>query len=157
MKRCLLYTVLVLLVFPGILTGDDFLGLPLVPGGKVIEKTEALLVMEVTMSHDQALEFFNNVLKGEKDIKIRDWESSTYIEDDGARPWHSITIPKQEAEKITITIKKDSWAWIFSTLILRYIAVFIVLIIIYASILVSGRVIGAVEKKAAAKKAAQAG
>jgi len=157
MKRFLLLTVLALLVFPGILTGDDFLGLPLVPGGKVIEKTDILLVMEVTMPHDQALEFFKNVLKGEKDIKIREWESATYIEDDGARPWHSITIPKQEAEKITITIKKDSWGWIISTLTLRYIAVFIVLIIIYASILVSGRVIAAVEKRTEGKKAAQSG
>ena len=157
MKRCLLYTVLVLLVFPGILTGDDFLGLPLVPGGKVIEKTEALCVMEVTMSHDQALEFFKNALKGEKDIKIREWESSTYFEDDGARPWHSITIPKQETGKILITIKKDSWGWIISTLVLRYIAVFIVLIIIYVSILASGKFITAAEKRTGKKKAAQAG
>ncbi|MCJ7683655.1 MAG: hypothetical protein MUO68_05110 [Desulfobacteraceae bacterium] len=157
MKRCLLSIVLLFLVFPGILTGDDFLGLPLVPGGKVIEKTDAVLVMEVAMPHDQALEFFKNVLKGEKDIKIREWESSTFIEDDGARPWHSITIPKQEAEKITITIKKDSWSWIFTTLTLRYLAVFIVLLIIYVSILVSGKVIAAVEKRTAGKKAAQAG
>ena len=157
MKRCLLLPVLVILLFPGILTGDDFLGLPLVPGGKVIDKTEALLVMESTMSHDQALEFFKNVLKGDKDIKIREWEASTYIEDDGARPWHSITIPKQEAEKITITIKKDSWGWIISTLTLRYIAVFVVLIIIYASILVSGKIVSTAIKRAEEKKAAQAG
>lgn len=157
MKRYLLSTVLLLLLFPGILTADDFLGLPLVPGGKVIEKTEALLLVEVTMSHDEALEFFKNVLKGEKDIKIREWESATYIEDDGARPWHSITIPKQEAEKITITIKKDSWGWIISTLTLRYIAVFSVLLIIYASISVSGKVISAAVKRTADKKAAQAG
>ena len=157
MKRCLLSTVLVILLFPGILTAEDFLGLPLVPGGKVIDKTEALLVMESTMSHDQALEFFKNVLKGDKDIKIRDWETSTYIEDDGARPWHSITIPKQEAEKITITIKKDSWGWIISTLVLRYIAVFIVLMIIYASILVSGKIISNTIKRTEGKKAAQAG
>jgi hypothetical protein len=157
MKRCLLSTVFVLLFFPGILTADDFLGLPLVPGGKVIEKTESLLVMEVTVPHDQALEFFKNVLKAEKNIKIREWGSATYIEDDGARPWHSITIPKQEAEKITITIKKDSWGWIISTLTLRYIAVFIVLIIIYASILVSGKVVSAAIKRTEGKKAAQAG
>jgi len=155
MKRCLLSTVLLLLLFPGILTAEDFLGLPLVPGGKVIEKTHSLLLMEVTMSHDEALEFFKNVLKGEKDVKIREWESASYIEDDGARPWHSITIPKQKAEKITITIKKDSWGWIISTLTLRYIAVFIVLLIIYASISACGKIIAAVVKGMAGKKAAQ--
>ena len=158
-KRCLLSAFGVLLFFPGISTGDEFLGLPVVPGAKVLEKTEDLLVIESNMTHDQAIEFFMNVLKDEEDIKIREWESASYIEDDGARPWHSISIPKQgqEQARITITIKKDSWSWIFSTLILRYIAVFVILIIIYASLLFSGNIISNAIKKAEQKKAARAG
>lgn len=157
MKRCLLKGFLILLFFPGISTGDDFLELPLIPDARVVEKTDDFLVIESTMSHDQAVEFYKDVLKNEKDIKIREWESESYIEDDGARPWHSITIPKQGEEKIRITIKKDNWSWIISTLILRYIAVFIILIIIYASLLLSGKIISTAIKKAEEKKAAQAG
>lgn len=156
MKRCLLLSVILFLVFPGISSGDDFPGLPLIPGSKVIEKTEALLVMEANMSHDQALDFFKNVLKDEKDIKIREWEEMTYIEDDGNRPWHSISIPRGEERKITVTIKKDSWAWILSTLTLRYIAVFVVLMIIFLSISVSGKIVSGAVNRADAKKKAQA-
>lgn len=140
----------------GTANADEFLGLPLVPGGEVMEKTEALLVMKAPLSHDQALEFFKNALNGQKDIKIREWESATFIEDDGNRPWHSINIPKHTNEKITITIKKDNWAWILSTLTLRYIAVFVVLMVIYVSILVSGKIISSALRRAEQKKAAAA-
>jgi hypothetical protein len=156
MKRCLLLSVVLLLVFPTIAGADDFPGLPLIPGGKVIKKTDALMVIETDLSHDQVLEFFRNVLKDAKDIKIREWEEMTYIEDDGNRPWHSIAIPRDKAGKITVTIKKDSWAWILSTLTLRYIAVFVVLMIIYLSISVSGKIISGAVNRAEAKKKAQA-
>ncbi len=156
MKRCLLLSVVLLLVIPTIAGADDFPGLPLIPGGKVIKKTDALMVIEVDMSHDQVVEFFKNVLKNEKDIKIREWEAMTYIEDDGNRPWHSIAIPRDKAGKITVTIKKDSWAWILSTLTLRYIAVFVVLMIIYVAISVSGKIISGAVNRAEVKKKAQA-
>jgi len=156
MKRCLLLSVVLLLVFPVIAGADDFPGLPLIPGGKVIKKTDALLVVETNLSHDQVLEFFRNLLKNDKDIKFREWEEMTYIEDDGNRPWHSISIPRDKAGIITVTIKKDSWAWILSTLTLRYIAVFIVLMIIYISISVSGKIISGAVNRAEAKKKAQA-
>lgn len=154
MKRFLILTLSLFFVFPALSRAEDFLGAPLIPGGKILKKTEHRLAMEVKMSHDQAVAFYKNALKGQKDIKIREWKEETYIEDDGNRAWHSISIPKGEGSNITIAIKKDSWTWIISTLVIRYIGVFVVLMVIFISISISGKIVSGVIKKAEARKKA---
>ena len=94
--------------------------------------------------------FYQNELKESPDIKYRDWAEATYIEDDGARKWHSITISKDN-ENATVIVARDNWTWIIGTLILRYIGVFIVLLVLYAGMQISGKIISSSVKKAAAK------
>jgi len=89
---------------------------------------------------------------GQKDIKFRDWKDSTYIEDDGKLPWHSITISKGHKDGATVIIMKDSWTWIVGTLILRYIGVFAVLTVLYLGMSVSGRIISTSIKRMEEKK-----
>lgn len=122
---------------------EDFLGAPLPPGGKVVSKTESRLEIQYPISHDQILEFYRQHFKENKDIRYRDWKLETYIEDDGALPWHSIRISKGLGET-RVTVAKDSWTWILGTLLLRFIGVFVVLLFLYAGMSVAGRLLSKV-------------
>ena len=118
---------------------EDYLGVPLIPQRKEIKKDEARLEITTDCSHDVALNFYKEVLKQYPNIKYREWKNATYIEDDGALEWHSITISKKE-NPTSIVIVKDTWTWIFGTLLLRYIAVFVVLGIIFIGMTLSGKI-----------------
>jgi len=144
--RISLFFLLLILSLGGISFGetkDSFLGAPLVPVQKIIKETDARLEMKTNLSHDEAVKFYRDALKHYEDIKFRDWKDSTYIEDDGNLPWHSITIEKGTTEQTTVVIMKDNWSWIIGTLILRYIGVFVVLAILFVGMSVSGKIIEA--------------
>ena len=145
---------LILLLFPAISNAEDFLGAPVVSQGKENLRTDARLEMKTPLSHDEVVLFYKEQLKDVPDIKFRDWKDSTYIEDDGARPWHSITISKDDKDGTTIVMVKDNWTWIIGTLILRYIGVFVVLMIVLLGMVVSGKIITSFVRRAEAKKAA---
>ncbi|MCP4578438.1 MAG: hypothetical protein GY846_19365 [Deltaproteobacteria bacterium] len=153
MKRTALLF-LILLLFPAISNAEDFLGAPVVSQGKENLRTDARLEMKTPLSHDEVVLFYKEQLKDLPDIKFRDWKDSTYIEDDGARPWHSITISKDDKDGATIVMVKDNWTWIIGTLILRYIGVFVVLMIVLLGMVVSGKIITSFVRRAEAKKAA---
>ncbi|UCF57241.1 MAG: hypothetical protein JSW15_01825 [Deltaproteobacteria bacterium] len=152
MKKLLLPIFLFFLMSPAPLYAEDFLGAPLVPGGKTVQKTESRLEMISQFSHDEALRFYKEALKGYRDIKFRDWKDATYIEDDGKLPWHSITISKQDKEGTNIVIMKDNWTWILGTLLLRFIGVFVVLLFLLLGMSLSGAIISRWVKKMEGKK-----
>ena len=141
MKKYILMTIFLFFSFSSFAAADDFLGAPILSGGKILNKTDSRLEMTTDMTHDQVLAFYKAALNGQSDIKFRDWKDSTYIEDDGKLDWHSITISKTGYERTNIIIAKDSWTWIIGTLILRFIGVFIVLIILYIGMSISGRIL----------------
>lgn len=151
-KTALLF--LILLLFPAISNAEDFLGAPVVSQGKENLRTDIRLEMKTPLSHDEVVLFYKEQLKDLPDIKFRDWKDATYIEDDGARPWHSITISKDDKDGATIVMVKDNWTWIIGTLILRYIGVFVVLMIVLLGMVVSGKIIASFVRRAEAKKAA---
>jgi hypothetical protein len=127
---------------PGILMADNFLGAPLMPGGKVLLKQKGRLEMTLPVPHDQVVAFYKEALKAEKDIRYRDWKDSTYIEDDGNLAWHSITIDKEQEQGMTkVAVVKDNWTWILGTLVLRFIGVFVVLVILFGGMSLSGAII----------------
>jgi len=130
---------------------EDFLGLP-VPDGKVQKRTDDRLEIISSMTHDQVLAYYQEKLEGEKDIKVRDWSDQSYVEDDSNRPWHSITIDKEYKDGTNIVIVRDNWTWIIGTLILRYIGVFVVLLVLLVGMTVSGKIISSRVEKAKAKK-----
>ncbi len=150
MKKYVLVTVALFLIIPSYINAGDFLGAPVIPQGKAIKKTDARLELKTELSHDKVLEFYRTALKGFKDIKFREWKNATYIEDDGKLDWHSITISKNDARGTTIVIVKDNWTWIIGTLILRYIGVFVVLLILFLGMAVSGKIISSTVDKAEA-------
>ena len=153
MKGLFIVLLTALLGFPTYCIAEDFLGLPIVPNSKILKRNDERVEFVVKMSHDEILRFYKNFLKGYKDIRIREWKEATYIEDDGNRKWHSITISRKSDENgIKVVIKKDSWTWIISTLILRFIGVFVVLMTLFFAISISGRITAAIVKKMESKE-----
>ena len=151
MKQWILLLSLVMLL-PASSYGKDFLGAPVIPQGTTTQKTDDRLEMSTDLSHDEVVAFYKEALKDLEDIKFRDWKDATYIEDDGNRPWHSITVSKEG--KTEIIIVKDNWTWIIGTLILRYIGVFMVLMVLLIGMSLSGKIISKLVAKMDAKKAA---
>jgi hypothetical protein len=133
--------------------GEDFLGAPVIPQGTTTQKTDDRLEMKTGLSHDEVIAFYREALKDFQDIKFRDWKDATYIEDDGRMPWHSITVSKGGETGTEIIIVKDNWTWIIGTLILRYIGVFMVLMVLLIGMSVSGRIISRSVASMDAKKA----
>ena len=153
MKNYIVIFFVLFLVVPSYAEPEDFLGAPLVAEGDVIIKTDARLEVKVPMSHDEIVALYKEALKDFSDIKYRDWEDSTYIEDDGKLSWHSITISKDSKNGTTIIIVKDNWTWIIGTLILRYIGVFAVLMTLFLGMALSGKIISSSVDKLETKKA----
>jgi len=142
MKNHIILIQIILLMFFSSLAGaEDFLGAPIIPYGETIQKTDTHLEILTNLSHDDAVAFYRDALKEEKDIKFREWKKATYIEDDGNRDWHSVTISKGDKGETTVTIAKDSWTWIIGTLTLRFIGVFIVLSVLFVGMKISSAII----------------
>lgn len=119
---------------------------------KALEKGDSF--KERLKALEEEASFKNELNYLEKNINYRDWDEVTYIEDDGKLPWHSITISKKMTEgKTTVVIAKDKWTWIIGTLLIRYIAVFVVLLVLFVGMKVSGTIISSSVNKAEAKKA----
>lgn len=154
MKNIVFALAVLFFVFPAYTNAEDFLGVPVIPEGKVIQKTDSRLEMRAEISHDEVLMFYKEALKEAQDIKIREWEDATYIEDDGRLAWHSITISKGGKRETNVVIAKDNWTWIIGTLVLRYIGVFAVLLVLFLGMSVSGKIISSSIKKAEARKTA---
>jgi hypothetical protein len=138
---------------PAVSWGEDFLGAPLIGGGKTLLKTKKRLEMLTPASHDEVVAFYKKALSGMEDVKFRNWADATYIEDDSNRPWHSITISKEPHEGMTdIVIVKDNWTWIIGTLILRFIGVFVVLLCLFGGMAIYGAILSRTAKQEAPAK-----
>ena len=156
MKRLMLLTAIFCFLLSGAAAAqsvpEEFLGVP-VPEAEEIKRTEKRLEVMSPKTHDQVLGYYKEKLEGMEDIKIRNWSDQSYIEDDSNRPWHSITIDKEpEGGKTRVVIMKDNWTWIIGTLILRYIGVFVVLLVLLLGMTLSGKIISSRMEKAEAKK-----
>jgi hypothetical protein len=141
MKRTLLLVSFLCLLWPMSSAAEEFLGAPIPPDAKILQKTKKRVEFTIPRNHEDAVGFYKEALKDAQDIKFRNWKDATYIEDDGRLRWHSITISKGGGEESTILIVKDSWTWILGTLILRYVGVFAVLIVLFLGMSFSGKLI----------------
>ncbi len=154
MKKYMMLLIGLTFLFPASVMAEDFLGAPVIPGGQVLLKTHSRLELSVPKGHDEVLEYYKDALKNFKDIRIRDWKQGTHIEDDGSLPWHSITIVKGGTNETKITIVKDSWTWILGTLVLRFVGVFIVLLLLFLALTAAGAIISKSVARAEAKQSA---
>ena len=140
-----------ILVSYHIVWAEDFLDLPILPGGHVLTKTESRLEIVYGQSPDELTNFYKNALQGQKDIAIKNRGDHTLIEDHGARPWHSITIKKNGAKGSNVAIVGFSWTWVFGTLVLRFFGVFAVLVTLYLAMTLSSAIISRLLSRQQAK------
>lgn len=146
MKTFSLVVILLWMLCPSLSFGEDFFGAPVMPDGKVVSQTDERLEKTYNVSYDAAVKFYEEALKGERDIKIRDRGTQTRIEDHSNRQWQSITITKAAEGLTDIVFVKFNWTWIFGTLTLRFFGVFVVLIVLYVAMTISGAILSRVIK-----------
>jgi hypothetical protein len=104
---------------------------PVMPGGKIVKTEGAAIFIEYDQKFEQVLAWYKESLKSYKDEVYRDWKDQVYIEDQGGAKWHSIGINKDGGDKTTVKITRDNYTWVFSTLLIRFAGVFIVLCILW--------------------------
>ena len=132
MKKLLVMQVIILILgLPALTLAEDFLGVPIMPGGRVVASTRSMDKRVYDVSYEQVLSYYQEVLKNAKDLKLRDRKSEVAIDDNGRLAWHRISISKDSSKESDVTITKDSWTWILGTLALRFTGVFVVLMILF--------------------------
>jgi len=121
---------------------------PVMPGGTLLKTEDTAVLISYAMPYEKVLEWYKKALENYKDEKYRDWQDQMYIEDQGGAKWHSIGISKGGGTNTTVRIVKDNWAWIFSTLLIRFAGVFAILLTLWILLSISN----AIMKKLFAKK-----
>lgn len=114
--------------------GPQWLGAPIMPDGTKVSEISGRHVTEYNMPYNQVLTWYQDALKKYPDTRYRDWKEEMYIEDQGVSKWHSIKISKTGGPKTLVTIQKDNWAWIMATLFIRFVGVFVVLLVLWISL-----------------------
>ncbi|MBN2125337.1 MAG: hypothetical protein JW821_13650 [Deltaproteobacteria bacterium] len=148
----IVFMIIVMVLGTALAAEDLFLGVPVLPGAETPVKTKTRLEMLTPWSHDQVVDYYRKAFQEIEFIKFRDWADQTYIEDDTNLPWHSVTVSKQQENgKTSVVIVKDNWTWIIGTLILRFTGVFVVLLVLYAAMAISGAIISRSVKKVEAE------
>jgi hypothetical protein len=135
--------------------GPQWLGAPIMPNGTEVTKESGRLVTEYSMPYKEVLAWYQEALKRYPDARYRDWDEEMYIEDQGGSKWHAIKISKMGGAKTTVTMVKDNWSWIMATLLIRFTGVFVVLLILWVFLNISGIIVQRLIKEE--KKPAAAG
>ena len=60
-----------MLLLPGFVSAEDFLGAPVIPNGKEINKTDIRLEVVVPLSHEEVVSYYKEALKDFENIKYQ--------------------------------------------------------------------------------------
>jgi len=133
--------------------GPQWMGAPIMPGGSPLQGEPTRQNYELNLPYNQVLAWYKDALKRYPDARYRDWKEEMYIEDQGGSKWHAIIISKTGGPKTTVTLVKDNWTWIWATLIIRFIGVFVVLLVLWLGLNIAGFIMQRFikEEKAGAK------
>ncbi len=156
-KTLLLFVLVTLTVFTQLNASDNFQA-PLPDGGKSISADNPTTVTFLfeKLPFQTVTEFYKGELENVTDIKWHELENKgqVVVYDWGNREWHRINITdKGDGKGVLVSIRKDSWTWIIGTLVIRFIGVFIVLIILMIALYISGSIFSKSKVKTEPKKA----
>jgi hypothetical protein len=144
---------LVLLGTGSICGAEDFLGAPVMPGGTTLKADKRVLEKVYDLPKGQVLDYYKDIFKDSQDIKFRDRGKRVDIDEYGNQPWQRITISQNAKGQTMVAIEKDSWTWILGTLTIRFVGVFVVLVVLYGAMTVATSLIMWAEKSAGVKRA----
>ncbi|MFH1488827.1 MAG: hypothetical protein ABII06_07985 [Pseudomonadota bacterium] len=131
MKEIVLFVFFIITSFSTHARAEEFLGLSVTPGGRTLKSTDSILEKSYDLPLQEVVNFYKNTLKDQKDLKIRDRGHQVDFEDHGRLPWHKIVISGNEKGRTDVLIIRDNWTWIIGTLTIRFIGVFVVLLVLY--------------------------
>ncbi|MBC8417974.1 MAG: hypothetical protein H8E10_05210 [Desulfobacterales bacterium] len=155
MKKLITVSILILLTIAVPVLAGDFLGVPIRSGGQTLQAKKSFMEVRYDLPQEEITQFYRDAMKGQSDLKFRDRGDGLEIEDHGRRAWHKILIAIKENGQIAVTITQDSWTWIMGTLSIRFIGVFMVLLVLYLAMSTStgiiSRSIKAVEARGGGK------
>lgn len=146
-----------LVVLPAVSIGadtpspDKIFTAPVMPGGKIAEEEGGRVSVLYDLPYDKVNAWYVKIMEQYPDEKFREWKEQTYIEDQGGAPWHSIGISKEGGNQTTVTYVRDNWTWILSTLLIRFVGVFVVLMVLWMMLSIATRVMGLFIKEEGAK------
>ncbi len=156
MKKIFIISILLFFIIAQTLFAAEQFQAPLPAKGESLspENKGSVTVSYEQASLDEILNFYKEAFGNDANIKwVEKKEQGTVVIHDWAnRKWHKITIVgKGQGPGVLITVKKDSWTWIIGTLVIRFVGVFIVLIVLMVALYISGSILS--EKKPVPGKA----
>jgi uncharacterized membrane protein (DUF485 family) len=149
MKKMITLVCVVMFVFlstGGISFAENFLSAPIMPGGTTVRSDKKVLEKAYTLPKEQVLNYYKEIFKDSKDVKFRERGSRFDIDEYGNQPWQKITISVSDKGQTIVAIEKDSWTWILGTLTIRFVGVFVVLVVLYGTMWASTSLIMQAEK-----------
>jgi len=140
------------LIFSLPVQAADFLGVPLPDGGQKTMETRGQVRMVYQESLAAVSDFYRQSFKdNDADLKFKEKPGQLKIEDFGSRPWHAIVLVQQADGSVTVTVAKDTWGWILTTLFLRFVGVFVVLSVLLIAVSAATAIISRLSKPQEAK------
>jgi hypothetical protein len=129
-----------IVIFCGCAYGDEFLGAPVMDGGKVTKKTDSEMEQVYPRNHGKIVAFYKDAFKDNHDISFRDSRNITYIDELGSKPWQYIIISPIDTHWTKVVITRDNWIWTLKNLILPFAGVFVVLFVLYLATSICGAI-----------------
>jgi hypothetical protein len=131
MKKLIAMSALLLWALAAPALAEEFGTLPIMDGGRTVQASNSELVKEYDQAPEAVWQFYKGILGQDKEIRFTDRGHLYTIEDLGSRPWRRIAITKTQPGKTMVTIDMLTWKWIMIMLSLRFMAVFVVLLVLY--------------------------
>jgi hypothetical protein len=120
--------------------GYEFLEAPIMDGGKIVKKTDSEMEQLYPRNHCKIVAFYRYAFKNDNNISYRERGNTTYIEELGLKPWHTIIISPIDTHWTKVVIMRDHWIWTLKNLILPFAGVFVVLSVLYLATSISGAI-----------------
>ena len=157
MKKPIILSLIICLTACAALYANETFDAPIPAGGKSlsVEKKGTVRFQYEQSTFQEVLDFYKKEVAGLPEIKWHDKEKGAVIIYDWAnREWHRINILDEgEGGGVLVEIRKDSWTWIIGTLIIRFVGVFIVLIVLMIALIISGKILPLIKEEPQPKKA----
>jgi len=146
MKKIIIKLILMFLILSAGAYAESNFGAPVPGGGEVVASDDSSVVniLYKNLTLKEIEDFYKEKLDDKKNIKWTDADenSNTVIYDWGNRNWHKIELAdKGSQEGALVMIMEDNWTWIIGTLVIRFVGVFVVLLILMIALYVSGKII----------------
>ncbi|MFH1138992.1 MAG: hypothetical protein V1816_23175 [Pseudomonadota bacterium] len=142
MKKIIFVVAVFLMSLPGLGSAADFRGAPLMDQGRVTSESETEIQVAYQRPVAELVEYYRGIFQAQPgSVKFRDRGGESRFEDYEGRAWHKIVITEGPDNTAVVTVTKDSWTWIITMLVLRFMGVFVVLLVLFIAVSFSTKIV----------------